>query len=568
MTDQNYMLQAIQLAKQGEGWTNPNPMVGAVIVKNGRIIGKGYHKKCGELHAERNAIASLTESAEGATIYVTLEPCCHYGKTPPCTEAIIEQKIKRVVIGSRDPNPKVSGKGIKMLQEAGIEVIEDFMREECDRLNPVFFHYITTKTPYVVMKYAMTLDGKIATKTGASKWITGEAARAEVQHMRHRYMGIMAGIGTVLADDPMLNVRVEGWKSPIRILCDSGLRIPLDGQIVKSAGKYRTIVAYADSENTEAKRKRLHEMGVETICCPDENNQVDLKKLMKYLGEEGIDSILLEGGGTLNDSALRAGIVQEVQAFIAPKLFGGMNSKTPVEGIGVRFPSEAVKLKCTDICQIGEDIRITCQVCGKEQLTGESGVLAVKAKKVLEGTKIGDSIAVNGICLTVTSLQSDGFTADVMAETIRRSSLGSSRAGSKVNLERAIAADGRFGGHIVSGHIDGTGVIRSMIREENAIWVSIGTSPQILHLIVEKGSICIDGISLTVAKVDETGFQVSVIPHTGEETALLEKVPGDPVNLENDVIGKYVERLLGIQKNEEEKKESGITMEFLEKFGF
>lgn len=367
MTDQNYMLQAIQLAKQGEGWTNPNPMVGAVIVKNGRIIGKGYHKKCGELHAERNAIASLTESAEGATIYVTLEPCCHYGKTPPCTEAIIEQKIKRVVIGSRDPNPKVSGKGIKMLQEAGIEVIEDFMREECDRLNPVFFHYITTKTPYVVMKYAMTLDGKIATKTGASKWITGEAARAEVQHMRHRYMGIMAGIGTVLADDPMLNVRVEGWKSPIRILCDSGLRIPLDGQIVKSAGKYRTIVAYADSENTEAKRKRLHEMGVETICCPDENNQVDLKKLMKYLGEEGIDSTLLEGGGTLNDSALRAGIVQEVQAFIAPKLFGGMNSKTPVEGIGVRFPSEAVKLKCTDICQIGEDIRITCQVCGKEQ---------------------------------------------------------------------------------------------------------------------------------------------------------------------------------------------------------
>ena len=367
MTDQNYMLQALQLAKQGEGWTNPNPMVGAVIVKNGRIIGKGYHKKCGGLHAERNAIASLTESAEGATIYVTLEPCCHYGKTPPCTEAIIEQKIKRVVIGSRDPNPKVSGKGIKMLQEAGIEVIEDFMREECDRLNPVFFHYITTKTPYVVMKYAMTLDGKIATKTGASKWITGEAARAEVQHMRHRYMGIMAGIGTVIADDPMLNVRVEGWKSPIRILCDSGLRIPLDGQIVKSAGKYRTIVAYADSENTEAKRKRLHEMGVETICCPDENNQVDLKKLMKYLGEEGIDSILLEGGGTLNDSALRAGIVQEVQAFIAPKLFGGMNSKTPVEGIGVRFPSEAVKLKCTDICQIGEDIRITCQVCGKEQ---------------------------------------------------------------------------------------------------------------------------------------------------------------------------------------------------------
>lgn len=374
MTDQEYMLRAIQLAKKGEGWTNPNPMVGAVIVKDGRIIGEGYHKKCGELHAERNAISSLTESAEGATIYVTLEPCCHYGKTPPCTEAIIEQKIKKVVIGSRDPNPKVAGKGAQILRESGITVVQDFMREECDRLNPVFFHYITTKTPYVVMKYAMTLDGKIATKTGASKWITGETARQEVQHMRHRYMGIMAGIGTVLADDPMLNVRVEGWKSPVRILCDSSLRIPLDSQIVRSAKEYRTIVAYAGREENEEitekitkKIEQLHAKGVDTVCCPDEKGQIDLKKLMTYLGNEGIDSILLEGGGTLNDSALRAGIVKEVHCFIAPKLFGGKNSKTPVEGIGIGLPSEALKLKCTDICRIGEDIRIICQVCEKEQ---------------------------------------------------------------------------------------------------------------------------------------------------------------------------------------------------------
>lgn len=367
MTDQEYMLRAIQLAKKGEGWTNPNPMVGAVIVKDGRIIGEGYHKKCGELHAERNAIASLTESAEGATIYVTLEPCCHYGKTPPCTEAIIEQKIKKVVIGSRDPNPKVAGKGAQILRESGITVVQDFMREECDRLNPVFFHYITTKTPYVVMKYAMTLDGKIATKTGASKWITGEPARQEVQHMRHRYMGIMAGIGTVLADDPMLNVRVEGWKSPVRIVCDSSLRIPLDSQIVRSAKEYRTIVAYAGREENEEIIERLHAKGVDTVCCPDEKGQIDLKKLMTYLGNEGIDSILLEGGGTLNDSALRAGIVKEVHCFIAPKLFGGKNSKTPVQGIGIGLPSEALKLKCTDICRIGEDIRIICQVCEKEQ---------------------------------------------------------------------------------------------------------------------------------------------------------------------------------------------------------
>ena len=175
MTEQEYMLRAIELAKKGLGWTNPNPMVGAVIVKDGRIIGEGYHAKCGQFHAERNAIANLTESVEGATIYVTLEPCCHYGKTPPCTEALIEKKIAKVVIGSKDPNPLVSGKGVRVLREHGIEVVEDFMKEECDKLNEAFFHYISTQTPYVVMKYAMTADGKIATKTGASKWITGDA---------------------------------------------------------------------------------------------------------------------------------------------------------------------------------------------------------------------------------------------------------------------------------------------------------------------------------------------------------------------------------------------------------
>ena len=198
--------------------------------------------------------------------------------------------------GLRDPNPKVAGKGAKILRDAGVAVVEDFMKDKCDELNPIFFHYITTKTPYVVMKYAMTLDGKIATKTGASKWITQEAARREVQYMRHRYMGIMVGIGTVLADDPMLNVRVEGLKSPVRIICDSKLRIPLDSQIVKSAREYWTIVAYADLENVEKKKEILQTMGVETVFCPDMKKHVNLKHLMEYLGKENIDSILLEGG--------------------------------------------------------------------------------------------------------------------------------------------------------------------------------------------------------------------------------------------------------------------------------
>ena len=202
-------------------------------------------------------------------------------------------------------------------------------------------------------------------------------------------------------------------------------------------------------------------------------------------------------------------------------------------------------------------------------ISGNSGQIAVRAKKVLEGTKIGDSIAVNGICLTVTSLQVDGFTADVMAETVRRSSLAECSTGDEVNLERAMAANGRFGGHIVSGHIDGTGVITSYRREENAVWVAIETVPEILNLIVEKGSICIDGISLTVAKVGNTDFQVSVIPHTGEETTLLKKKPGSRVNLENDIVGKYIQKLMGLEPAiKDNKQSSGITMEFLEEYGF
>ena len=367
MTNQDYMKRALELAKKAMGYTSPNPMVGCVVVKDGRIVTEGYHERCGEYHAERNALTKCSEDLTGATMYVTLEPCCHQGKTPPCTDIILERGIGKVYVGSMDPNPKVAGKGVQILRDHGVEVETGLLEEECLSLNEIFFHYITTKMPYVAMKYAMTLDGKIASFSGDSKWVTGEKAREHTHFLRKKYRGILVGIGTVLADDPMLNVRVEGWKSPVRIVCDSKLRIPPGSQIVKSAEKYRTIVAYAEQKNAKEKIKILHTMGVETIYCPDEKNQIDLKKLMADLGNRGIDSILLEGGGTLNDSALRAGIVKEVQAFVAPKLFGGVAGKTPVEGIGVELPSEAVELKYTDICQIGEDIRIKCQVCDKKQ---------------------------------------------------------------------------------------------------------------------------------------------------------------------------------------------------------
>lgn len=370
MNDKDYMLRAITLAEKGRGYTNPNPVVGAVIVKDGRIIGEGFHERYGQLHAERNAIASLTESAEGATIYVTLEPCCHYGKTPPCTEAIIESGISRVVIGSRDPNPKVAGKGAAILREAGITVEEDFMREECDKLNPVFFHYISTETPYVVMKYAMTADGKIATCTGASKWITGEIARAKVQDIRHNLAGIMVGIDTVLADDPMLNVRDESRMSPIRIICDSHLRLPLDSKLCQTADRIPVldICAFDSEESEEFKTRKaaLEDCSVEVINCPGDDGRVDLRKLMKILGERKIDSILLEGGGSLNESALKSHIVNEVKVFIAGKIFGGRTAKSPVTGEGVSLPADAYTLDLKNISMCGEDVLLEYVVKDKE----------------------------------------------------------------------------------------------------------------------------------------------------------------------------------------------------------
>lgn len=356
MTDEKYMRIALELAKRAEGWTNPNPMVGAVIVKNGQIIGQGYHEKYGQLHAERNAIANCKQKTEGATIYVTLEPCCHYGKTPPCTEAIIENKIERVVIGAKDPNSLVAGKGIEILKQAGIQVTVGVLEKECNELNRVFFHYITKKRPFVAMKYAMTMDGKIASYTGKSKWITGEIAREHVHKLRHKYMGIMVGIGTVLNDNPRLDCRLPNTKNPKRIICDTNLRIPLDCQIVNTSKQIETYIATA-STNDE-KIEKLKDCGCNILQIPKKGEHIDLDILMKRLAEKGIDSILLEGGGTLNYEALQSGIVDYVYTYISPKIFGGKSALTAVEGQGIELPEDAFKLNNRKITVLGEDILI------------------------------------------------------------------------------------------------------------------------------------------------------------------------------------------------------------------
>lgn len=358
---EEYMRRALELARKGEGHTSPNPMVGCVVVKDGRIISEGYHEKYGEFHAERNALTRCTEDTAGADLYVTLEPCCHQGKTPPCTDIIIEKKIARVFVGSMDSNPLVAGKGVQILRDHGIYVETGILDAECRKLNEVFYHYIATKTPFVVMKYAMTLDGKIACATGDSKWVTGEIARTQVHRMRGRYRGIMVGIGTVLADDPMLNCRVEGGVDPVRIICDSNLHIPTESQIVKTASDIETIVACSqealESERKQEKIRRLKEAGIQIIGTEGAHG-VNLVELMKKLGGQNIDSILLEGGGTLNASALEDGIVNKVYAYIAGKLIGGMDARSPVEGMGVDRMADAITLQNVEIEKLGDDFCI------------------------------------------------------------------------------------------------------------------------------------------------------------------------------------------------------------------
>lgn len=361
MQKEDYMRRALELAEMGMGYTSPNPMVGCVVVKDGRIISEGYHERYGEFHAERNALTRCKEDCTGADLYVTLEPCCHYGKTPPCTEIIIDKKIGRVFIGSMDSNPLVAGRGVQILRKHGIEVETGILEEECLKLNEVFYHFIQTKKPFVVMKYAMTLDGKIACESGDSKWVTGEASRMEVQRMRRRYKGIMVGIGTVIADNPMLNCRIEEGVDPVRIICDSMLRIPMDCNIVRTAKDIQTIVAcssktFNDSEKRKKKRE-LEDAGIEVISTQN-TKQIDLEELMEILGAKKIDSVLLEGGGTLNSSALQAGIVNKVYAFIAGKLVGGKDAKSPVEGDGIKKMSDAVELENIEILKIKKDICI------------------------------------------------------------------------------------------------------------------------------------------------------------------------------------------------------------------
>ncbi|MBN1337779.1 MAG: bifunctional diaminohydroxyphosphoribosylaminopyrimidine deaminase/5-amino-6-(5-phosphoribosylamino)uracil reductase RibD [Bacteroidales bacterium] len=359
--DTGFMLRAIEIARRGEGFVNPNPLVGAVIVKNGRVIGEGFHARYGQPHAEINAMENAKENLEGATLYVTMEPCNHFGKTPPCSDRIIREKIGRLVFGIHDPNPDVAGKGAAKIAGSGIQVEGGVCREEVLRLNEVYIKYISSKIPFVVMKTAMTLDGKIASANGDSKWITSPRSRETVQHLRHLYSGIMSGVGTVIADDPMLNDRSdhEEKSHPVRIICDSMGRTPYGSKVLNTP--FSTLIAVAAGCPVSFIRK-VEKKGKEVLIVPASNGQTDLRELVVMLGKRGIDSILLEAGGNLNFSALQAGIVDKIIAFIAPKIIGGKHAASPVDGPGIDKMEDAIQLNITGMEKSENDIKIEAYI--------------------------------------------------------------------------------------------------------------------------------------------------------------------------------------------------------------
>ncbi|TAL23663.1 MAG: bifunctional diaminohydroxyphosphoribosylaminopyrimidine deaminase/5-amino-6-(5-phosphoribosylamino)uracil reductase RibD [Nitrospirae bacterium] len=358
------MKLVLRLAGKARGMTSPNPMVGAVLLKAGKIIADDYHRKPGAPHAEALVIGKAGDKAKGSTLYVNLEPCCHTDKrTPPCTKAIIASGIKKVIIGMKDPNPKVAGKGIEELRKAGIETVSGILEDESKRLNEAYIKHITTKEPFVILKVAMTLDGKIATPEGESKWITGEKARSEVHKLRSGVDAILTAIGTVKTDDPLLTARVRGLessrvqvgKNPKRIIIDPNLEIPMDARILQTPPE-TIIVANSKGQVAKGKKEILSDRGIKII--EYDGEKLDLKWLMKKLGGMEINSLLIEGGSSLNSYALEAGIIDKVMFFIAPKIIGGRESFPCVGGKTFRKLPEAHKLKDINVKRIGEDILI------------------------------------------------------------------------------------------------------------------------------------------------------------------------------------------------------------------
>lgn len=355
MNDREFMARALELAVKGEGAVNPNPMVGAVVVAGSAIVGAGWHHQFGGPHAEIHALNEAGEAAIGSTLYVTLEPCCHYGKTPPCTERIIQSGIRRLVVATRDPNPAVNGNGLTQLRDAGIEVLEGVLEDEARQQNEIFFTFIRKGSPFVELKLAMSLDGRIATKTGDAKWISGEASRMHAHKMRRKYAAILVGVGTVASDDPRLDVRHVEGPNPRPIVLDPTGRIPLSAKLL-SNDRAPIIVTHSMSEETET---ALREAGAQVWRLPLIEDSLDLTQLVVRIAEAGLDSILIEGGGETAASFLNAGLVDKVSLFMAPLFIGGRQAIPSIGGEGIECMSEAIHLHRVTTAWCGPDLLYT-----------------------------------------------------------------------------------------------------------------------------------------------------------------------------------------------------------------
>lgn len=352
-SDECYMKQALELAEKGLGKTSPNPAVGCVIVKEGKVVGQGYHEKAGLPHAEINALKEAGGEAKGATLYVTLEPCAHHGKTPPCTEAIEKASVGKVVAAMIDPNPQVAGKGIAELVNEGIEVKTGILEEEAKMMNEGYEKFITTGMPFVILKSAMSIDGKIATRTGDSKWITNEETRHHVHKLRGMVDAILVGVNTVIKDDPQLTARIPGGRNPKRIIVDSHLRIPKNAKVLDKQAE--TIIA-TTSRVPMSNMKEIENRGAKILVVTEREGKVDLRSLMRELGKEEITSVLIEGGGEVNASALASGIVDKVLFFISPQIVGGKEAVDVVGGKGIDSLKDSIKILKYEITGIGDDL--------------------------------------------------------------------------------------------------------------------------------------------------------------------------------------------------------------------
>lgn len=359
-TDEQYMQRALDLAAQARGRTNPNPMVGAVIVRDGQVVGEGYHHQAGTPHAEIHALDQAGAQARGATLYVTLEPCSHFGRTPPCADAVIRAGIGKVFIATLDPNPRVAGDGLKKLTEVGIEVEVGVLEPEARRLNQVFFKYIQTGLPYVALKTAMTLDGKIATRSGDSRWVTVESSRRFVHQLRNTHDAILAGIGTVLKDDPRLNTRLEAEdiKDPVRIIIDGALQLPLHSNIAQTADRQRTLL-FCSNKSDPRRQLKLETQGLEVISLACDPDLIPLETVLEILGDMGICSLLVEGGGEVNAYLLEHNLIDKCYWFVAPKIVGGRSAPSPVGGQGQALMGDAKELQSIELQRFDRDILIT-----------------------------------------------------------------------------------------------------------------------------------------------------------------------------------------------------------------